>query len=111
VTAAPPELISTPGLSMAERAYAVIRDRLVMLEIRPNDPIDDGGLAQELGMGRTPVREARKPLEGDRLVVADPPGGGPSLLVSTSLICPRFPRSLPSSSRWLHGAPQSAHPA
>lgn len=55
---------------MADRAYAVIMDRLIMLDIRPNDPIDDGALAQELGIGRTPVREALKRLETDRLVVA-----------------------------------------
>src|SRR6476469_298288 len=60
----------TAALSMADRAYAVIMDRLIMLDIRPNDPIDDGALAQELGIGRTPVREALKRLETDRLVVA-----------------------------------------
>src|SRR6478735_3747777 len=69
-TADPLDVDSSPGLSMADRAYAVIRDRLIMLDIRPNDPIDDGGLAQELGIGRTPVREALKRLEVDRLVVA-----------------------------------------
>ncbi len=65
----------TTGLSMADRAYAVIKDRLIMLDIRPNDPIDDGALAQELGIGRTPVREALKRLETDRLVVAYPRRG------------------------------------
>jgi DNA-binding GntR family transcriptional regulator len=63
------------GLSMADRAYAAIRDRLIMLDIRPNEPIDDGALAQELGIGRTPVREALKRLECDRLVVAYPRRG------------------------------------
>src|ERR1700712_992449 len=57
----------TTGLSMADRAYTVIKDRLIMLDIRPNDPIDDGALALELGIGRTPVREALKRLETDRL--------------------------------------------
>lgn len=66
----PLTLDPTAGQSMADRAYAVIMDRLIMLDIRPNDPIDDGALAQELGIGRTPVREALKRLETDRLVVA-----------------------------------------
>jgi hypothetical protein len=70
VTAGPLALEPTVGSSMADRAYAVIMDRLIMLDIRPNDPIDDGALAQELGIGRTPVREALKRLETDRLVVA-----------------------------------------
>jgi DNA-binding GntR family transcriptional regulator len=75
VTAEPLDLDTLPGLSMADRAYVLIRDRLIMLDIRPNDPIDDGGLAAELGIGRTPVREALKRLEGDRLVIAYPRRG------------------------------------
>lgn len=65
----------SPGMSLADRAYAAIRDRLVMLEIRPGDPLNDDKLAAELGTGRTPVREALKRLEGDRLVVAYPRRG------------------------------------
>ncbi|MCF7549892.1 GntR family transcriptional regulator [Pseudonocardia sp. WMMC193] len=63
------------GESLADRAYAAIRDRLVMLEIRPGDPLNDDRLAAELGTGRTPVREALKRLEVDRLVVAYPRRG------------------------------------
>ncbi|GAA1836579.1 GntR family transcriptional regulator [Pseudonocardia ailaonensis] len=63
------------AVSLADRAYAAIRDRLVMLEIRPGDPLNDDRLAAELGAGRTPVREALKRLEGDRLVVAYPRRG------------------------------------
>ncbi|MDT5073472.1 MAG: hypothetical protein QOH82_2792, partial [Mycobacterium sp.] len=47
-----------PGVSNAEHAYALIRERLVMLDIRPSEPINDEGLARQLGFGRTPVREA-----------------------------------------------------
>jgi DNA-binding GntR family transcriptional regulator len=61
--------------SFAERAYEIIRDRLVMLEIRPGTPINDEQLAAELGFGRTPVREALKRLERERLVVAYPRRG------------------------------------
>jgi DNA-binding GntR family transcriptional regulator len=59
----------------ADRAYEVVRDRLVMLEIRPGEPINDDRLAGELGLGRTPVREALKRLERDRLVIAYPRRG------------------------------------
>ncbi|WP_219414687.1 GntR family transcriptional regulator [Pseudonocardia nigra] len=68
------ELSGAP-LSLADRAYEGIRDRLVMLDIRPGEPLNDDALAQELGTGRTPVREALKRLEGDRLVVAYPRRG------------------------------------
>lgn len=61
--------------SLAERAYVAIRDQLLMLDIRPNEPIDDDALARDLGVGRTPVREALKRLEGDRLVVSFPRRG------------------------------------
>lgn len=67
--------VDRPALSLADRAYLSIRDRLIMLEIRPGDPIDDVQLAKELEMGRTPVREALKRLEDDRLVVAYPRRG------------------------------------
>jgi DNA-binding GntR family transcriptional regulator len=61
--------------SMSERAYREIRDRLVMLDIRPGAPINDQQLAVELGFGRTPVREALKRLETERLVIAFPRRG------------------------------------
>ncbi|MFI5952229.1 GntR family transcriptional regulator [Cryptosporangium sp. NPDC051539] len=56
--------------SMADRAYLALRDQLIMLTIRPGEPIDDDAIAKSLGMGRTPVREALKRLEVDRLVVS-----------------------------------------
>lgn len=74
VTAAPSDL-QTVGTSLADRAYVAIRDQLIMLEIRPGEPIDDDELARSLGVGRTPVREALKRLEGDRLVVTYPRRG------------------------------------
>lgn len=62
-------------LSYAERAYREIRDRLVMLDIAPGEPLNDDKLADSLGIGRTPVREALKRLEYERLVVAYPRRG------------------------------------
>jgi DNA-binding GntR family transcriptional regulator len=74
VTAAPLELDSAP-VSLADRAYLAIRDQLIMLDIQPGEPIDDDQLARSLGVGRTPVREALKRLEVDRLVVSYPRRG------------------------------------
>jgi DNA-binding GntR family transcriptional regulator len=64
------EQVSSPPLSLSERAYAAIQDKLIMLEIPPMAPIDEVGLVESLGVGRTPVREALKRLEVDRLVVS-----------------------------------------
>lgn len=61
--------------SLASLAYEQIKDRLIMLVIRPGDPINDIELAAELGVGRTPVREALKRLETDHLVVSYPRRG------------------------------------
>ncbi|HSU37274.1 MAG TPA: GntR family transcriptional regulator [Propionibacteriaceae bacterium] len=61
--------------SLADLAYRRIKDRLIMLDIRPGEPINDVLLAAELGVGRTPVREAVKRLETDHLVVSYPRRG------------------------------------
>lgn len=61
--------------SLADVAYEGIRDRLLMLDIKPGDLLYDDQLAKDLGMGRTPVREALKRLELDRLVVSYPRRG------------------------------------
>ena len=74
VTATSIELDPAP-VSLADRAYLAIRDQLIMLDIQPGEPIDDDQLAKSLGVGRTPVREALKRLEVDRLVVSYPRRG------------------------------------
>lgn len=59
----------------ADRAFEALREQLIMLDIRPGDPINDDHLATALGVGRTPVREALMRLERDRLVIAYPRRG------------------------------------
>ncbi|MEE1622268.1 GntR family transcriptional regulator [Zafaria sp. Z1313] len=61
--------------SLAGQAYRILRDRLIMLDIAPGDPLNEGALAAELGFGRTPLREALKRLETDHLVVSYPRRG------------------------------------
>ena len=67
--------IDPAAMSLADRAYVAIQDRLIMLDIRPNEAIVESDLAAQLGVGRTPVREALKRLEADRLVVSFPRRG------------------------------------
>lgn len=62
-------------MSLADKAYLAIQDKLIMLDIRPNEAIVEGELAAELGAGRTPVREALKRLEVDHLVAFYPRRG------------------------------------
>jgi len=61
--------------SLADVAYEAIRDRLLSLDIRPGEALNDEALARKLGFGKTPVREALKRLEVDRLVVTYPRRG------------------------------------
>ncbi|GAA1138885.1 GntR family transcriptional regulator [Nesterenkonia lutea] len=60
---------------LAERAYRVLRDRLIMLDLPPGSPLSESQLSAELGLGRTPLREALKRLETDHLVVSYPRRG------------------------------------
>ena len=68
-------VVGDPTESLADRAYREIRDRLVMLDIRPGSPINEEQLGVALGIGRTPVREALKRLAHERLVIAYPRRG------------------------------------
>lgn len=63
------------GSSLADYCYTTLRDRLVMLDIAPGEPINESALAGELEVGRTPLREALKRLETDHLVVFYPRRG------------------------------------
>jgi DNA-binding GntR family transcriptional regulator len=60
---------------LSDRAYAALRDRLITLAIPPGAPIDEDALSTELGMGRTPVREAVRRLVLEGLVVVFPRRG------------------------------------
>ena len=61
--------------SQAERAYLALRDMLVTLEIRPGAPVVEGELTARIGVGRTPLREAIRRLESERLVTVYPRRG------------------------------------
>jgi DNA-binding GntR family transcriptional regulator len=57
-----------PAPSLAESAYVAIRDQIVTLVIPPGAPLNEQLLAAQLGVGRTPVREAIKRLESEQLI-------------------------------------------
>ena len=63
------------GELLAERAYAALRRRIVALEIAPGAPINEERLTAELGVGRTPIREAVKRLALQNLVTVFPGRG------------------------------------
>ncbi len=57
------------------RAYESIRQRILRLEIPPGADLDESMLVKELGVSRTPVREALIRLGADGLVVLLPNRG------------------------------------
>jgi DNA-binding GntR family transcriptional regulator len=58
-----------------QRAYELIRHKITTLELSPGAPINEQRLAEEIGLGMAPVREALKLLAHDDLVVVTPRHG------------------------------------
>lgn len=58
-----------------ERAYGEIRTRFMTLQLEPGAGVDDLKLSRELGLSRTPVREALFLLASEGLVDVRPGGG------------------------------------
>jgi DNA-binding GntR family transcriptional regulator len=61
--------------SMAEVAYTGLRDDIVTLRLAPGAPLVEEALMERLAVGRTPLREAIKRLETERLVAIYPRRG------------------------------------
>lgn len=63
------------GQTATERVYRTIRERIIRLELTPGALLVESNLANELGTGRTPVREALKMLACENLVMIVPQRG------------------------------------
>ena len=61
---------NTLSLTDATKAYRLIKSKIISLDYSPGSPINQHELMAELGVSRTPIREALKRLEDDSLVVA-----------------------------------------
>jgi DNA-binding GntR family transcriptional regulator len=55
-------------LSLEEKAYRFIKDKIVSMEFGPGEPLQEEKLSDMLKMSRTPVREALKKLSNENLV-------------------------------------------
>jgi DNA-binding GntR family transcriptional regulator len=60
---------------VAEHAYMELRDRIVTLHLPPGTVLREDALMSELGIGRTPLREAVKRLALENLVDVQPRRG------------------------------------
>ena len=59
-------------MTMTDRAYEMIESRIVALDLEPGLVLSESQLVDELGIGRTPVREALQRLGAEGLVVVMP---------------------------------------
>jgi DNA-binding GntR family transcriptional regulator len=72
---------SDPTLSRRELAYHSLRQRLLNGDFAPGTRLGEERLAAELGVSRTPIREALSRLHSEGLVERLPDGGfGPTLI-------------------------------
>lgn len=65
----------TPARSQAERAYWLLAERIIRLELPPGAVLLDRDIMAETGIGRTPIREAMQRLATEGLTVHYPHRG------------------------------------
>lgn len=58
-----------------ERAFFMLRDKIIYMDLRPGEAVSDKLLAEQLEMSRTPVREALILLSAYHMVVLKPQSG------------------------------------
>ncbi len=61
--------------SLTDRAYRELEEMIVTLHLEPNTVLSETALAQDLGIGRTPIREALQRLAREGLVMILPRKG------------------------------------
>lgn len=64
-----------PMPSLTEQAYEAIREAIASLQLVPGQAISENSLAEQLGISRSPTRQALKLLEHEGLVVTQPQRG------------------------------------
>ncbi len=75
-----------PRESGREYALRTIRDNIIRLELAPGSMLSENALAAEMGLSRTPVREALMELSRDRIVEIYPQRGSAVALVDYALV-------------------------
>lgn len=65
----------TDATSLSAEAYRLIREKIITLELAPASLVDESRLSEELGIGRTPIREALLRLQQENLIIILPRRG------------------------------------
>ena len=61
--------------SLTDRAYKLLEEMISTLQLPPGTPVSEAELSSQLGIGRTPVREAMQRLARERLLLVLPRRG------------------------------------
>ncbi|RLB86218.1 MAG: hypothetical protein DRH15_02155 [Deltaproteobacteria bacterium] len=64
-----------PRQPLALQAYEIIHEKIITMALKPGEHVDEKALVEELGIGRTPVREALLRLASEHLVESRPNRG------------------------------------
>jgi DNA-binding transcriptional MocR family regulator len=85
----------------AQSVYLALRRRFADGDLGPNERLAETALAQELGVSRTPVREALGRLLADGLVVPGQPRQRlkPAFFAGIAVLIRARPRSVPGAVR------------
>ena len=67
--------MTTATESLADQAYRRVRRMICTAELQPGAVISESGLCEQLGLGRTPVREALRALASEHLIEVFPRRG------------------------------------
>jgi GntR family transcriptional regulator, rspAB operon transcriptional repressor len=76
----------TSGGATSDRVYLALREAIISAELAPGLKLSENELAGELGVSRTPVREALARLRDERLVAIVPQLGTFVTLISTGAV-------------------------
>lgn len=57
---------------LKERAYDILRQAIISLELRPGEPLTERSLTERLGVSKSPIRDALIQLEQERFVRSTP---------------------------------------
>jgi DNA-binding GntR family transcriptional regulator len=66
---------SAGGRTRAEHAYLELRERIIDMRLPPGAALNEDDLMAELKVGRTPMREAVRRLESERMLTVYPRRG------------------------------------
>lgn len=75
-----------PGETAREYAFRILRNNIVALDLQPGSSISENELAKELGVSRTPIREAIIDLNNALIVEIYPQRGSYISLIDPNLV-------------------------